>query len=334
MTKQTILHTDTHSTAPAYADKTPLARPLGRTALAILATLLWGSAFPAIKIGYRLFQINTAYPPNTLVFAGLRFMLAGIFTLAIYRLLWRQPISVKRAMWPRLVRLGLIQTTLQYSCFYIGLIHTSGVKASILGATGSFMIVVLAHFFQRDDRLTYSKTLACLCGLAGIVLLHLTPEGLSLILQLGDLLILGSALAQAFGSLLARQDSHRLPPVLLCGWQLFIGGTCLAGLGLILGGRITIPNLSALALLVYLAALSAVAFSIWNLLLKYNALSSVGIYSTLTPVFGAAGSAFFLRETFFTLTNMVSLGLIVLGILILQLANERQTQAQQPNPVV
>lgn len=327
MTKQTTAYTNSHTAATAAGKKPLPARPLPRTALAVLATLLWGSAFPAIKIGYRLFQINTAFPPNTLVFAGLRFMLAGLLTLAIYRLLWRESISVERLLWPRLLRLGLIQTTLQYICFYIGLIHTSGVKASILGATGSFMIVLLAHFFLHDDRLTSAKTLACLCGLAGVILLHLTPDGFSLLLQFGDLLILGSALAQAFGSLLSRQESRRIPPVLLCGWQLLIGGTCLAALGLILGGRIGLPTPGALALLLYLAALSAVAFSIWNLLLKYNALSSVGIYSTLTPVFGAAGSAFFLGESFFTPTNMASLALIVLGILILQLANERRAKA-------
>ena len=52
-------------------------------AAALLCCALWGSATPFIKIGYSLIlpEKNTA---STILFAGIRFALAGILTVVIY----------------------------------------------------------------------------------------------------------------------------------------------------------------------------------------------------------------------------------------------------------
>lgn len=49
--------------------------------LAIMCCLLWGSAFPSIKIGYNLFGIDSTDIMSQILFAGIRFFLAGIFTI-------------------------------------------------------------------------------------------------------------------------------------------------------------------------------------------------------------------------------------------------------------
>ena len=49
--------------------------------LATLCCILWGSAYPSIKIGYSLFNINDL--GSKLVFAGYRFTLAGILVLLL-----------------------------------------------------------------------------------------------------------------------------------------------------------------------------------------------------------------------------------------------------------
>lgn len=50
---------------------------------ALLCCALWGSAFPCIKIGYQLFQIESEQTATQILFAGCRFALAGILTLVI-----------------------------------------------------------------------------------------------------------------------------------------------------------------------------------------------------------------------------------------------------------
>ena len=50
-------------------------------------------------------------------------------------------------------------------------------------------------------------------------------------------------------------------------------------------------------MLLYLGCISAVAYSLWGILLKYNPVSRVTVFSFMTPVFGVLLSAALLRET-------------------------------------
>ncbi|VDZ87266.1 protein YdeD [Lelliottia amnigena] len=52
-------------------------------ACATLCCLLWGSSYPAIKSGYELFQIATDDIPSKVVFAGYRFLFAGLLLLIL-----------------------------------------------------------------------------------------------------------------------------------------------------------------------------------------------------------------------------------------------------------
>ena len=63
---------------------------LGVFLAAILANLLWGSASPCIKLGYQLFQISSDAVMSQIFFAGIRFTLAGILTVALGSLMERR----------------------------------------------------------------------------------------------------------------------------------------------------------------------------------------------------------------------------------------------------
>ena len=52
---------------------------------AIFCTLLWGTAFPFIKVGYSAFKIEESDIGSKLSFAGMRFMLAGCM---VFLFLW------------------------------------------------------------------------------------------------------------------------------------------------------------------------------------------------------------------------------------------------------
>lgn len=55
--------------------------PAFAVVIAILCNAMWGSAFPFIKLGYRLFAIDTADTASILCFAGVRFMLGSVLVL-------------------------------------------------------------------------------------------------------------------------------------------------------------------------------------------------------------------------------------------------------------
>ena len=121
--------------------------------LAAVCGILWGSAFPSVKTGYELFQIAPEDNASKLLFAGIRFGMAGLVTILFASLKRKRACLPDRRNIAGILVLGLVQTTLQYVFFYLGLANTTGVKASIFGAVSTFFAVALAHFIYRDDRL-------------------------------------------------------------------------------------------------------------------------------------------------------------------------------------
>ena len=111
-------------------------------ALALVCTFLWGSASPCIKLGYALFQIPSSETWTQVLFAGTRFILAGVLTVLIGSVLNRKMLVPTKSSIPSIAKLALFQTILQYIFFYIGLAHNSGVKASIINGSNTFLSLI------------------------------------------------------------------------------------------------------------------------------------------------------------------------------------------------
>ena len=63
---------------------------------AMLCCFLWGSAFPCIKIGYKLWEINSLDTASQILFAGMRFLLAGILAIVLGSMLERRFLKPER----------------------------------------------------------------------------------------------------------------------------------------------------------------------------------------------------------------------------------------------
>ena len=98
----------------------------------------------------------------------------------------------------------------------------------------------------------------------------------------------------------------------MSGYQFIAGGLVLVAVGAAMGGRLQLDSFTAFAILIYLAALSATAYSLWGVLLKYNPVSKVSIYSFMTPVFGVVLSVIMLPES----SNVELLNLFITLILV------------------
>ncbi|MDP4104571.1 MAG: EamA/RhaT family transporter, partial [Bacillota bacterium] len=70
-------------------------------AIATLCCLLWGSAYPAIKIGYILFKINTNDIASKFLFAGYRFVIAGVILLIVAQLYGKRIFSFSKRNFSR-----------------------------------------------------------------------------------------------------------------------------------------------------------------------------------------------------------------------------------------
>lgn len=287
--------------------------------LAAVCTFLWGSAFPCIKIGYRLFDIPSDNTYTQILFAGIRFTLAGILTIIIGSVLNRGVLLPKKTSIPNIIKLSMFQTVLQYIFFYMGLARTSGVKSSIIEGSNTFIAILIACLVFRQEKLNLKKILGCIIGFAGVVLVNITKDGIDMNMTfMGEGAILMSAVAYAISSGLIKIYSKDDNPVMLSGYQFLFGGILLMIAGFVMGGRITQVNAQGILMLIYLACISAVAYSLWGVLLKYNPVSKVAVFGFMNPVFGVILSAWWLNETGNDLgvKALIALVLVCIGIYI------------------
>ena len=296
-----------------------LTRPAVVAVLALICCGLWGSAFPCIKIGYRLFQIPAEDAGAQIVFAGFRFFLAGILALLLGSLLEKRILLPPKAAAGKIVKLSMMQTVFQYLFFYLGLAHTTGVKGAIIVGSNSLVTILIAACLFRQEQLTGRKLAGCLAGLAGVVAANLAQGGLSFSFTFnGEGFVFLSVISYGFSSVFLKKYSHDYDPVLLSGWQFVLGGGILALMGTLMGGRLEYMTCQGILMLLYLGFLSAVAYSLWGILLKYNPVSKVAIYGFSNPVMGVFLSALLLGEggQACCLQNVIALCLVSGGIFL------------------
>lgn len=298
--------------------------------LAGVCCFLWGSATPAIKTGYRLFQIDSTDTSSILLFVGTRFFLAGILVIAWHSLTSRKWILPPRGSALAIVELALSQTILQYVFFYVGLSHATGVHGAIITGTNVFFSILFASLVFRYETLNGRKLAGCLLGFAGIVIVNLSgsgSEGLFDVSFLGEGFVLLAQIFYAISSALVKKYSRQFDVVMLSGYQFMIGGLALMVIGAASGGTLAgATGPSAYVLLLYMGFLSAVAYTLWGVLLKYNPVSRVTIFGFMNPMFGVLLSAVFLGESGQALTwnTLAALILVSLGIYVVNGGKSQQ----------
>ena len=185
---------------------------------AIICCVLWGSAFPCVKLGYRFFQIDSQNDwASVILFAGMRFTLAGVLVIIFGCITQKKFIAPKpKNIW-RVMLLALFQTAMQYTFFYIGLAHTTGVKSAVLNGLGVFFTILIACFIFRTEKFNLIKLLGCVLGFGGIVVLNLGGDFTFSFEFLGEGFIIFSGLSAAVAAGLVKVFSKHEDTTVLCG---------------------------------------------------------------------------------------------------------------------
>ena len=288
---------------------------------AVFCCVLWGSASPAIKIAYELFRIGPDDTASRIMLAGARFMIAGVMTIVFGSILAKKFLVPKRESWKNVAILAMVQTVGQYYFFFMALANTSGVRGSIINASGNFIAILFAVYIFRFEKMTLKKMLGCLIGFAGILLIM----GGGQALMSGDKITLageGAMLAADFfyaaSGCLIKIFSRDENPVTLSGYQFLLGRMVLFVIGSLMGGSLVFYSTQCALNLIYMGFISAGAYTLWGVLLKYNPVSRVSILGFINPVMGVLLSALLLGEgrEAFSLNGLLALLLVSAGIII------------------
>ena len=304
--------------------KTFITTTLGIGLLACLCCLLWGSATPAIKIGYEWFGIGAGDIASRILFAGVRFVLAGILTVIFGSLIAGKPLLPQKTSYGMICKLGLVQTVFQYIFFYMGLAYTTGVKSAIINGSQTFIAILMACLLFRYEKLTVKKFLGCLIGFAGVIVINYDPSGMTGGFTFrGEGAILIAAIAYALSSGLVKKYSAKESPVVLSGYQFVFGGIIMTVCGALMGGQLSGWCFKSVLLLIYMALISSVAYSVWGILLKANPVGKVAVYSFTNPIFSVLLSFAFLGESSsFGVELILALALVCGGIFLVNRVKE------------
>ncbi|MBO5964858.1 MAG: DMT family transporter [Bacteroidaceae bacterium] len=291
-------------------------RPFWVSCFALTAAVVWGWAYPLIKMGFEEFAITPDMTGNKILFAGVRFTFSGLIILAFAKAKRRSFAMRRKTDWWFMLLFALLNTTLHYSTFYIGLSFSAGARAAILNSLSVFLLVIMACIFFKSDRFTIGKVLGCVLGFAGILALNMGGAESGHFTLLGDGMIIVNALCSAVASLLTRSLIKRVDVFVGTGYSLGLGGLLLLVPSLLAGA--TMPQITwwGLVILLLLIGISALSFVLYNKLISCNPVGKVAIFNSLIPVVGAVTSCLCLGESFY-LKYFFSGSLATAGIYII-----------------
>lgn len=280
--------------------KTPLfQRPLWVAVFALTAAVVWGWAYPLIKLGMAQYGITADMTGSKMLFAGIRFMISGLIILAMMRGQGRSMAVKDSSKWWFIILFALLNTTLHYAFFYFGLSHSAGSRAAILNSLGTFVVVILACMCFKSDRMTLGKIAGCAIGFAGILTLNLGGGDSGSFTLLGDGMIALNALCSAVATLMVRRLGRYVDVTVGTGYSLALGGTMLIIPGWAMGGTLPVVTWWGVVIMCLLVGISTIGFALYNKLLSCNPVGKVAIYNSLIPVVGAVTSCLCLGEPFY-----------------------------------
>lgn len=254
----------------------------GPTALwAILACVLWGSAFPAARIALQ-------YVPPLLI-AGLRFILAGLLLLPLCGR-WSAMGVALRKHWRLVLAVSFLQTMLLYGTFFLGMQLIRGAQGAVIIGSAPLVSAVMAHFLMHNDRMTPARAVAIALGMAGVAILalHAKPWSRAGLVEIGGMaLLLVGVVSSALSGIVVAKNRKGISPFVLNSAQMTLGGVILLILGVCVHGPLSAaPPAAWFGALLWLATISATGFSIWFALLKREKVSDLNMWKFVIPLSG------------------------------------------------
>ncbi len=291
---------------------------------AIIACLLWSTAYAGIKLGL---QYDTPFH-----FAGVRFIISGLIIL---------PFTVKPAVYIRMIRehwkvvawVTLLQTLINYSLFYHGLNLVPGALGAVIVGSQPLVTAVVASMMHNDDKLTRKKIVTIIFGISGVIFISAGRQAFKFgtaIELLGVLMILVANISTAISNVVVSLRSKGINPFVLSSSSLFIGGVILYLISIPIEGRPqgSLP-LEYWLILLWLSFMAAFAFSLWFKLLQRPGVkvSELNLWKFIIPVVGAILSWLLVpneNPEWLTVSGMV----IITASLIMFYRNTRETHSE------
>ncbi|WP_435096135.1 DMT family transporter [Halarchaeum sp. P4] len=284
--------------------------------LFVYCALAWGGSFVAIKVGLR------AVPGAPVFFAALRLLGASVVILPVAAYLAGESDRWIPRSWgdAAVVAFGaLFVTGGANALLFAGQQYVTSSVSSVLFSLNPVIAAALAAVVIPKDSLSWNQAVGVLLGILGVVVVaQPSPSQLGSGGVVGELLVFGSALFVAVGSVASQRFPAKIDTVASTAWSLFVGGVLLVPLALLLGEPFTLVHATPTfyAALTYLAVIAtAGAYAAYFTLIAEIGATRTTLVSYLVPLVTAAISVAFLGEPI-TPALVGGFALIVLGFVL------------------
>ena len=296
--------------------------------LAILACLLWSSAFVSTK-----YALEHQAP---LTLAGLRFLLAGALQIPLCGS-FLAPFRLIRTHFSTVFKISFFHTIYLYGTFFFAMQWVRGADAAILIGFGPLASALMAHLLMPNDKLQKRTLISIAFGMAGVIFISVsskpwTPIGLKEFA--GLMLLLSGTFVSSYGNITVAKLKSGLNPIVLNSAQMLLGGLVLLLLSLPFNG---LPQLHQppkfYILLLWLSIISAGGFAIWFHLLGHMKVSKLSLWTFLIPLSGATLSWLFIPTESPTLPAVAGMLFILAGLAIGTLQKTKPALPSNPKQI-
>jgi len=258
--------------------------------LALLACLLWSTAFVGIKAGF-------AAGARPFFFAGIRFFISGLLLIPVVFMIdgKKKYFEALKKHAGFILSIGVLQTALLYGAFYTGVKMVPASIAAIIIGAQPLLTSAVSHGIPPGERLTRRQWFSLSLGILGLVILSVSrnPSGsengntAELTGILFMLVALGSGTVSTIWVSRTRRD---IPTLVLSSGQFLFGGALLLVASFIFEGS---PSIEAgyrfYMALAWLILVSSSAVTIWFQLLQKSGVGAgaLSVWKFVIPISGA-----------------------------------------------
>lgn len=286
---------------------------------ALIACLLWSTAFVAIKIGYE-------QGVSPLFFAGSRFFISGLVLIPVSVLL-EGPWALKSTIVRNggfLLLIGFFQTFLLYGTMYFGIGYVPASIAAIVIGAQPLLTSAASHAVPPRERLRWTQWATLAMGIIGLAVLSISRNPIGGSENIGEheifgiLLMLVALSSSTVSSMLVSRTNRRIPPFALSSGQFLSGGFMLLAVSFFVEDLQGLNwNIHFFLALIWLVTVSSVGISLWYwLLLSRGAkVGALSVWKFIIPVSGAILGWTLIPGDFPDMGSIVGMVLIAVSVL-------------------
>ncbi|MBP5466236.1 MAG: DMT family transporter [Clostridia bacterium] len=303
-------------------------KKIGIILVSLIVMLLWGSLFSVVKLGYKQFHIDTAFYPNLLLFAGIRFSVSG-FIIVFLRSAKNKfrPLIKTQKEWGGVLLLALFAVIMHYGFTYFGLSVVASAKTALLKQSGVIVFIFLSFLIIKEDKFSIFKLFGAVFGIASIIILNLGENGGGF--SIGEIYIVLASVCTVAAGIVCKKLLSNTDAVMMTGISELLGGLLLLIAGLSLGGTLNIAGTGSWLLLLYLIAATCVSYILWYSVVQKYELSKLFIIKLSEPLFAAVIGAVILEENIFNAQYLISFFCVIVAVVISNVNMIRKTKTQK-----